>query len=144
MSGKLFLDSNVLVYAYDSDEPEKQIKVQEIIRRGIEREDVVLSVQVLGEFFNAVTRRIKEPMSVSEAQEAVYCVGGLQVVDLELAMVDRAIEVHKEYQLTYWDSMIVAAAERGGCSEILSEDLSTGQKYLGMLAVNPFAQSMIG
>jgi len=143
MSDKRFIDSNVAVYAYDTDEPEKQAVAQEILRRGIEEDNVLLSAQVLGEFFNVVTRKIKNPMSADEAQEAIHCMSAFRCVDMDLPMVDRAIDFHRQYQLSYWDAMIVAAAERGGCSGILSEDLNTGQKYSGILAVNPFVQTMI-
>lgn len=62
----------------------------------------------------------------------------LQVLDIDMAMVRRAIATHSRYEVNYWDSLIIAAAERAGCSAILSEDFNTGQSYHGILAVNPF------
>ena len=63
----------------------------------------------------------------------------LEVLNVDVAMVRRAIETHSRYGTTYWDSLIIAAAERAGCTAILSEDYNTGQTYHGILAINPFA-----
>ena len=61
------------------------------------------------------------------------------MIDIDSMMVRRAIATHGRYGTTYWDSLIIAAAERAGCTSILSEDMNTGQSYHGILAVNPFA-----
>jgi predicted nucleic acid-binding protein len=70
MGGKVFIDSNILVYAYDSHDPAKQAKAQACMSSAIEEETARLSAQVLGEFFVVVTRKIKNPLSVSEAGES--------------------------------------------------------------------------
>ena len=97
-----------------------------------------MSVHVLGEFFTVVTRRIPSPLSIKEAGEVVDLLAILPVISLDLSMVRRAISAHERYGITYWDSLIVAAAERAGCTRIISEDLNSGQSYLGIMAVNPF------
>jgi predicted nucleic acid-binding protein len=104
----------------------------------MEGEFAVLSVQVLGEFFNVVTRRIPTPLSVEAVLEVIDLISILPVVEIDLAMVKRAIDTHKHYGITYWDSLIVAAAERAGCKKILSEDLNDGQSYHGVVVDNPF------
>jgi len=71
MSAKSFLDSNVVVYAYDKDEPAKQTRAQAILKGGVLDENAMVSVQVLGEFFNVVTRRIRQPMTADEARNAI-------------------------------------------------------------------------
>jgi predicted nucleic acid-binding protein len=71
MNDKAFLDTNILVYAYDQYDPQKQKKAQSLLTDGMEQENIVLSVQVLGEFFNVVTRHIRQPMSPDEAQEII-------------------------------------------------------------------------
>ena len=93
---------------------------------------------MLGEFFNVVTRRIPNPLSVEEAEEVIHRVVVLPVVELVWALVQRAIDTHKQYGITYWDSLIVAAAERAGCTRIISEDLNPGQSYYGIAVVDPF------
>ena len=134
-----FLDTNVAVYAYDAAEPAKQAVAQRLLRQGILEENSVISVQVLGEFFHAVTRRIRRPMTVAEASSAVNSIKALPVVDIDAQLVERAIETLRRYGISYWDALIVAAAERSGCRKLLSEDLNADQRYHGIVVVNPFA-----
>ena len=140
MSDRVFLDTNILVYAYDQHDPRKQNKAQELLTDGIERETLVLSVQVLGEFFNVVTRHIPQPVTSDEAREIITTMSILPVQEIDLAMVNRAIDTHKMYQIAYWDALIISAAERAGCKSILSEDFSNGQAYHEILVRNPFTE----
>jgi predicted nucleic acid-binding protein len=138
MSDRNFLDTNILVYAYDKSEPEKQTKAQNLLTGGIEQEHSVLSVQVLGEFFNVVTRHIPQPMKSNEALEIIDMLGILPVQEIDLTMVKRAINTHERYRISYWDALIVSAAERAGCTCLLSEDLNDGQTYHNILVRNPY------
>ena len=97
-----------------------------------------MSSQVLGEFFVVVTQRIKEPLSADEAMEIIEVLSVLPVAEIDLPLVKHAIETHKVYGISYWDSLIVAAAERTGCHKLVSEDLNDGQKYNGIVVENPF------
>ena len=112
---------------------------QQLIADLVGNRNGFISVQVLGEFFVSVTRRIQNPLSIKEAAAAVDLLGTLPVIDIDSMMVRRAIATHGRYGTTYWDSLIIAAAERAGCTSILSEDMNTGQSYHGILAVNPLA-----
>ena len=139
---RVFIDSNILVYSYDDSQPYKKALAQEIMSSLARNENGAMSVQVLGEFFRIVTRRIANPLSIEQAEAAVVTLGSLpalEVLNIDLAMVRRAIATHNRYGVNYWDSLIIAAAERAGCSAILSEDFNTGQLYHSILAVNPFA-----
>jgi len=138
MSDKVFLDTNVLVYAYDQSEPEKQARAQALLSWGIEREKAVLSTQVLGEFFVVVTRKIQFPIPVDQVAEVVNLLSILPVVEIDLKLVRQAIAVHEDLQISYWDALIVTAAARVGCQKILSEDLNAGQSYCGVRVENPF------
>jgi predicted nucleic acid-binding protein len=138
MSDKVFLDSNIIVYAYDTHEPEKLVKAQSLLKSWIIQESAVVSSQVLGEFFVVVTQRIKEPLSADEAMEIIEVLSVLPVAEIDLSLVKRAIETHKVYGISYWDSLIVAAAERTGCLKLVSEDLNDGQEYNGIVVENPF------
>ena len=140
MSDRAFLDTNILVYAYDQNESRKQAIAQQLIIHGIEKENLILSVQVLGEFFNVVTRRIPQPMAPDEAKEIIATISILPVQEIDLAMVNRAIGTHRRYQISYWDALIVSAAERAGCTSIFSEDLSDGQMYHSIEVLNPFIE----
>lgn len=136
---RYFIDSNVLVYAYNAAEPQKQRVATGLVASVLENKNAVVSVQVLGEFFRVVTRRIPNPLSVEEATSIIDQVESLEVLGIDMAMVRRAIATHSRYGVNYWDSLIIAAAERAGCTHILSEDFNTGQSYHGILAVNPFS-----
>ena len=138
MIDSVFLDSNILVYAYDNHEPEKQAKAQALLKAVIKEESAILSAQVLGEFFVVVTRRIKEPLSVNDAEKITNILTVLPVAEIDLPLVKRAINTQRNYGISYWDSLIVATAEREGCKKILSEDLNDGQWYNGVLVENPF------
>jgi predicted nucleic acid-binding protein len=138
MSDRNFLDTNILVYAYDENQPVKQEIAQNLLIDGIEQEHSVLSVQVLGEFFNVVTRHIPQPMTSSEALEIIEMLSILLVQEIDLTVVKRAIATHQKYRISYWDALMVSAAERAGCTRLLSEDLSDGQTYHNIIVHNPF------
>ena len=135
---KRFFDTNILFYAYDSSVPKKQAVAQTMLAESAADGSGCISVQVLGEFFHATVVR-KHLLSADEAESAIRNLGALQIVDIDYAMVRAAIEVHRKYQTSYWDSLIVAAAKRSHCVEVVSEDFSAGQSYDGMAVLNPFA-----
>ena len=138
MSDRVLLDTNILVYAYDKHEPEKQIKAQDILKTAIKEDSAILSAQILGEFFVVVTRRIKEPLSINDAEKIIDILTVLQVAEIDRSLVKRAIGTQRDYGISYWDSLVVATAEREGCKKVLSEDLNDGQMYNGVLIENPF------
>lgn len=138
MADREFFDTNILIYASDRSEPEKQFQARRLLKHAIEHETGVISAQVLSEFFMAVTRRIQEPLSIEEAEQVVEQLAILPVVELDLALVRQAIGTCRRYQISYWDSLIVAAAKKSGCTRIFSEDLNPGQSYHGIAVVNPF------
>ena len=133
-----FFDTNILVYASDVSEPDKQSLAIELVENAVENGSGVLSAQVLGEFFNSVTRRIRRPLSMDEAELLIEKYSVMPVVELDLELVKRAVATSGRYQVSYWDALIIAAAERAGCARIISEDLNPGQSYHGVVVVNPF------
>ncbi len=139
MPDRDFFDTNILVYAVDRSEPDKQSKARRLLRSAVENETGAVSAQVLGEFFTVVTRRIRQPLSIEQAEEVVEQIAILPVVDLDLALVRRAVETCRRYQISYWDALIIAAAQQARCTRVLSEDLNAGQTYDGIPVVNPFA-----
>ena len=133
-----FFDTNVLVYAQDDSNPEKQRIAIELITHALEvNHDGCLSTQVLQEFCNTMckkTRRTKE-----EIDGMLDGFRELLKTDVTVDLVRHALDVKDEYGIQYYDALIVSAAERLGCSEIVSEDLNDGQLYRGMKVINPFA-----
>jgi predicted nucleic acid-binding protein len=138
MSVRVFLDTNVLVYAYDKHEPAKQAKAQSLLTAAVREENGFLSTQVLSEFFTVVTGKIRNPLSAHEAGEVIEMLGILQIQEIDFEMVRRAIDTHKRYGISYWDSLVLSAAERAECAELHSEDLKDGETYNGVRVVNPF------
>ena len=140
MADRDFFDTNVLVYAVDHRDLEKQTRARALLTEAIENSSGVVSAQVLGEFFTISTsaRRIPHPLSHSDARLIIEQVSVLPVVALDLSLVRRALDTCARYQISYWDGLIVAAAERAGCARLISEDLNDGQMYNGVAVVNPF------
>ena len=140
MSAKAFLDTNVLVYAHDKAFPDKMEKAQGLLFQGMRSGLVVISAQVLSEFFVTVTKKAKKPMSVERARRELELLSSLETAEIDAPMVLRAVGIGQRWQLNYWDSLIIAAAERTGCTTVYSEDLCDGQSY-GLVTVrNPFCK----
>ncbi|HEY7387229.1 MAG TPA: PIN domain-containing protein [Bryobacteraceae bacterium] len=136
MTGLYFVDSNVLVYALDTANPQKQAAALRWRDALWQSQSGHLSWQVLHEFFYSATRKLHISEAVVRALVRSYAqwpVTGFSLSLIELAWywTDRA-------QLNYWDALILAAAERSGCRWLLSEDFTHKRKYGSVEAVNPF------
>lgn len=142
MGDKVFVDSNILLYARDSSEPSKQPVALAYLKKLWESRDGRISVQVLNEFFVNATRKLKPGLTEPEAWEAVDALMAWDPLPLDATLLERTYQTCRQYQLSWWDAMIVAAADACECDAILSEDLSAGQKYHGMTVVNPFQSSL--
>lgn len=138
MSGKTFVDTNVLIYAHDIDAGEKQQIAKGVLRELWAERTGVLSMQVLQEFYLNVTRKIASPLPKEMARLVVtsYAIWCAETTAAEIAA---AFRIEDESQIGFWDALIVSAAEKSGASRILSEDLNAGQRIRGILVVNPFA-----
>jgi predicted nucleic acid-binding protein len=132
-----FLDSNVLIYAYDFSNPTKQKVAQDLVLRALAG-GVVMSTQVLAEFAATLLHKLSPPVPPGNVIAALNALGPIKLVAPDGDMVRRAIEAHAAYGLHFYDGMIVAAAERAGCGRIWSEDFNPGRKYFGIAVANPF------
>jgi len=142
MSDRVFVDTNVLVYAYDRSEPEKQRRALEVLDRLTIRGAGVISTQVLAEFFVAVTRKIPAPLSVSEAYERIRnYLRSWAVVDVTGLIVLEAARGVRDHQFSFWDAQIWATARLNQIPVVFSEDFSDGAVIEGVRFVNPFAES---
>jgi len=132
-----FLDTNVLVYAVDASDPRKRAAALAILED--EARYLVVSAQVLEEFYWTVTRKLRPPMPADEAQAMVReLTRATDVVAVDASLVQDAIDLAQRTPLALWDAAIVIAAERGGCRELLTEDLNDGQEIEGVLVRDPF------
>ena len=132
-----FLDTNVLVYAADPADPRKHDIARRLVRRAVIERSGAVSMQVLTEYANVALKKLgKDPAKVAEAVSGLT--RQLAFVPPSVSHLVRALEIHAFYQLSLWDSLVIAAAEAAKCDRILSEDLNDGQRYCGILARNPF------
>jgi predicted nucleic acid-binding protein len=132
-----FLDTNVLVYAYDPSDSRKQRVAQGLVRRALAG-DIVVSTQVLAEFAATLLHKMAPAARPEDVTAVLDALGPIRVVVPDAEIVRRAVEVRGQYGVHFYDGMIVAAAERGGCRRIWSEDLNADQEYFGIAVENPF------
>jgi len=140
MSAKAFVDTNVLVYAYDRSKPEKQALAIEVLDQLATSQTGILSTQVLAEFFNAVTRKISTPLSLSQAYDSLSnYLESWPVLEVTGMVVLEAARGVRDHQLNFWDSQIWAIARLNQITMVLSEDFTDGVAIEGVRLVNPFA-----
>ena len=132
-----FADTNILLYAI-SRAPDEKAKADRANSLLAER-DLALSAQVLQEFYVQATRESKpDPISHETARELVASFRRFPVLPLTANLADAAMSTCDRFQISYWDAAILEAARSLGCELVLSEDLSDGQDYDGVLVENPF------
>lgn len=133
---RTFFDSNILVYAEDSAYPQKQKRAVELLVENRRQRSGVVSLQVLGEFFYAATRRLKMDPALVRAQVEFHA--RFELVEPALADTFGAIDLHRLYGYSFWDSMVLRCALVSGCKVLLTEDMQHGQIIEGLRIVNPF------
>ena len=133
---RCFVDSNVLVYLFDDNFPAKQSRARELIAEG--SGDLVLSVQVLGEFFHVVTRKIRRPLAPEQALRAADHLSHFEIWPVHRILVRNAMERRIGSRLSYWDSLIVETAIEARARVLLTEDLQDGQLFGNLRVRNPF------
>ena len=138
MNGRSFLDTNVLVYAYDPTDPRKQKIAEDLVKQAMAG-DAVISTQVLAEFAATLLHKVAVGRTAEDLVLMLDILAPIRVVPSDGDTVRRAVEARKAYGIHFYDGMIVASAERAGCARIWSEDLNAGQKYFGVAVENPFA-----
>jgi predicted nucleic acid-binding protein len=138
MSGRTFVDTNVLIYAHDRDAGQKHEAAKKVLRELWSEREGVLSMQVLQEFYVNVTRKIASPLSKATARAIVesyrsWC------AQTTVEEISAAFRIEDEAQLGFWDALVVASASKSGAVRLISEDLNAGQTILGVRVENPFA-----
>jgi predicted nucleic acid-binding protein len=142
LEGYFFLDTNLLVYAFDRSDPAKQHVAAQLVRDAILTGRGVISTQVVQEFLYTAQRKFKQPMTIAE------CRGHLQTV-LEplcrhfpsISTYERTLFIAEETGYSFYDALIVTAAVESGCRSLLTEDLQHGRVVQGVTIVNPFAET---
>ena len=140
MTGTVFVDTNIFVYARDASEPRKQALAAEWLRELWYEQRGRTSVQVLSEYYTTVTRKLRPGLAADEAWEDVAALFAWQPREIDRRVLEQAREIERRHPLSWWDSMIVAAAQLQNCELLLSEDLQDGWTCGTITVRNPFAE----
>jgi predicted nucleic acid-binding protein len=138
VGGRTFVDSNVLLYAHDASETEKQPIARALLEALWASRSGVISTQVLQEFYVVATRKFEPPMRRREAREIVALYATWPVVQIDVGLILDAAAVEERFQLSFWDALIIEAARRAGATRLASEDLQSGRRIVGIVIENPF------
>jgi len=139
MSDRFFLDTNVLVYAFDDPTTPKTEKCRHLIRQAHVTRRGVISYQVVQEFFNAAHRRVPGRMSLEEAEQVLWSVlRPLCIIHSSPALFLKALQLVDRFRVQWYDALIVAGAIEAKCGILYSEDFQNGQKFDNVEVQNPF------
>ncbi len=133
---KAFVDTHVFVYAVDAGNPDKRRRAQSLLADLAD--SIVISTQVLLEFYVTATRKLAKPLSPEDAERRVRELSGTDVVEVTVPLVRTAIALSREHRLSMWDALIVECARARGCRRLFSEDLQHGREFGGVRVENPF------
>ena len=135
---KVFFDTNVLVYMFDADTPDKQKQARSLFKTHTEAGDILLSTQVLQEFYVTVTRNLARPLNAAQAAGTLAALAELPCVSIDNQLVLAAVRRSQASKLSFWDGLIVESALHGGAAVLYSEDMQHGQKLGSLRIENPF------
>lgn len=139
MSDKYFIDTNIFIYCFDERQPEKKVRSLSLIDDALQTGNGLISWQVIQEFLNVATRKFLVPLKPEDAKIYLQKVlHPLCQVFPDLDLYQTALDVQHKTSYSFYDSLIIAGAMRGGCSILFSEDLHAGHQMDGVKVVNPF------
>jgi predicted nucleic acid-binding protein len=133
---RVFIDTNLLIYAYDRVAGPKHTRARDALAPVLRERRAVISTQVLQEFFNTATRKLR--MSAEQARRYVERWSKVDVVLIRPEIIFGAIDLHRLHTISFWDALVIKSASVAGCARVLSEDLNHGQAIDGVTIENPF------
>jgi predicted nucleic acid-binding protein len=136
----VFVDTNVLVYAYDADGGEKHVVARALLTHLWQTRSAHLSTQVLQEFYVTVTCKLPRPLSRQQARLLISVYSRWPVRRIEPADIAAASDLEEHAHISFWDALIIISAQRTGAKRLLTEDLQVGQRFGGIVIENPFAR----
>jgi predicted nucleic acid-binding protein len=134
-----FVDTNVLVYAFDKNNSPKKRIAQQLMNELMQEDRLRVSTQVLQELFVTLTRKVSRCCSTEEARAVVEDLTAWPLMVVDYAAIRAAIGLADQAKLSFWDALVVIAAVRTGAAVLYTEDLNDGQEILGVRITNPFA-----
>jgi predicted nucleic acid-binding protein len=142
MPGKFFLDTNILVYAFQQADVEKQKIAANLLKEAIKTQKGIISYQVIQEFLNVALQKFKIPFQADDCKNLIdKYLSPICEIFSSAELFKEAVDIKSDAQIGFYDSLIVAAAELGNADTLYTEDLSDGQKIRGVAITNPFPQS---
>lgn len=139
MRNKIFFDTNILIYSIDKFSRTKQKKARALIKEIATSSTIVISTQVLQEFYVAATKKLgAEPLAV---KEIINTFERFEIVTITLEMIKDAIDISLLNKISFWDALIIVSAEAAKCTALFTEDLNSGQVIKGVTIINPLATS---
>jgi predicted nucleic acid-binding protein len=138
MPDKYFVDTNILLYAHDRSTGLKHERAKALVEQLWDSGGGVLSTQVLQELCINLRRKIARPLPLEEVRPLIEDYLSWEIVVNDSESVLRALEIEARYKTSFWDALILQAAEQSGAAVLYSEDLSAGQKYGVVRVANPF------
>ncbi len=135
---RIFFDTNILVYVFDNDSPEKQAIARERLRSAVVDGSLVLSTQVLQEFHVAVTRKLENPVTPEVSEEILQNLSRLPILSVDPPLVLAAARLSRVHTISFWDALIVESAIAAGAATLLTEDLQAGRVFGQLRVENPF------
>lgn len=139
MKDDCFIDTNIFVYSFNLDEPEKRKKAKKIIKNTLSNGRGYISIQVIQEFYNVATKKFKLPMHILAAKEYLEKVFmQLNVVYPCYDFISTGLDIYTTTRYSFYDSLIISAALKSSCSVLLTEDMQHGQKIQNLRIENPF------
>jgi len=140
MRTRAFVDTNIWVYTVDAADATRRRRALEVVGPASAYE-LVLSTQVLAEFYAVVTRKLDTPLAPTAARALATQMAAFAVVSVDAPLVLSAIEAGAAWGISVWDALIVRAAEIAGCAILLTEDLADGGTYGSVRVVNPLREA---
>jgi predicted nucleic acid-binding protein len=139
MNVKSFLDTNIIVYAFDQSSPKKAKIAQRLVADGAADKQAIISYQVVQEFINVALRGFRLVIVKSDLESFVLtALFPMMAISSSPSLMIEALRLHGQHQLAWYDALIVAAALQGGCKVLYSEDMQHGQRFGGLVVQNPF------
>jgi predicted nucleic acid-binding protein len=139
MTALVFVDTNILLYAVDTRDRLKHDSARDWMAQLWRTRSGRTSAQVLNEFFVNATRRLEPGLTPEQAWQQVTALRSWSPQPMDMPTIELGFNLHTRYRLSWWDSLIVAAANLQGCSLLLTEDLQPEAIYAGVTVCNPFA-----
>jgi predicted nucleic acid-binding protein len=138
MNDRAFFDTNLLVYAFDQGSPNKRDAAKRLISEYGSAGNLVLSTQVLQEFYVVTTQKLSQPLSQEMAVKVVNELAEFPLVQIDKGLISQAMIRHREDAFSFWDCLIVEAALQSDCSLLLTEDMQSGRRIDHLEIRNPF------